>query len=99
MNATQEQVDRLAQLFQLASSGDEDGWEGLYLTPDTSGVMVTRDTLDNFRAAAELQWLEVDGRQEFAGAVFWERVQMRKGGQRVSLIVLDCGDFRLCYSQ
>lgn len=99
MNATQEQIDRLARLFQAASTGDEDGWEDLYIASTTSALAETRDSLESFRLAAKQDWAEAEGREELEGAIYWERVQAHRGEPRTALIVVDCGEFRLSYRQ
>ena len=39
------------------------------------------------------------GRSEGEGYIFWEKMQSIKGDERKSFIVVDCGEFRVCYSQ
>ena len=60
-------------------------------------VAVTRETLDDFANSHKNHWSEqgktttaiLDGRA-------WRNVQIAKGQRRVSLAVVDCGDFRVC---
>ena len=118
MKATQEHYDALAKVFQIGHEGDPDGWEDLaidpkYMCADNLPVP-TRDTLDDFRRAAETVWREAGERQAvggrgplaeigtfggFGGGLYWERVQVKRGEPRVSLAVIDCGDFRLTYQR
>ena len=103
MNATQEQYDELAKVFQAGDTGDIDGWDDLAIDPDymsDDAVPVpTRETLDDFRRAAKHDWNESSTCQEICGGLFWSNVQARKGDRREALAVIDCGDFRLAYKQ
>lgn len=99
MNPTTADYERLARLFQLGRTGEDDGWEDLALDEDNSECEPTRDTLDNFREAAKKIWRETSETREIAGGLYWESVQCRKGDRRVSVAVIDCGDFRLTYKQ
>ena len=103
MQASQEQYDALAKVFQLGNTGDVEGWDDLAIDPaymsDDALPVATRDTLDNFRRAAREDWCEASACQEIVGGLFWEEVQAKKGDPRESLAVIDCGEFRLSYQQ
>lgn len=99
MEPTQEQIEQLAKLFQKGQTGYQDDWEDLCLDPWTKGLTATRDTLDNFREGARSVWAESSSVDEVDGGLYWDRIQVAKGQQRVALAVLDCGDFRLTYQQ
>ena len=98
MTPTQAQLDALAKIFQTGQTGDEDEWEDLYLDgPDT--VTATRDTLDNFCAAAKSDWTESSNGQTIGQGMYWAQIQVKRGERRVSLAVLDCGGFCISYKQ
>ena len=98
MEPTTEQINALAKLFCCGQNGDEDGWEELYLTADE--VERTRDTLDNFRAAARETWASASPCEgQHNGGLYWDEVQTARGETRVALAVLDCGDFRITYKE
>ena len=103
MKPTQSQYDELAKVFQIGTSGIADGWEELAIDPDymagESLPVATRDTLEDFRQAAKTDWIESSACQEINSGLYWEHVQVARGQRRVSLAVLDCGDFRLAYQQ
>lgn len=97
MQPTPQQCEALAKVFQTGQSGDADGWEDLYI--DADAAVATLDTLDDFRKAARTIWAEASTGEDIAGGLYWERVQIERGQERVSLAVIDCGTFRLTYSQ
>lgn len=103
MNPTQEQYDELAKVFQIGQTRDEAGWENLAIDPDYMDEedlpAVTADTLDDFLTAAANEWHTAGDRKEIRGGLYWDCVQVRPGDRRVSLAVIDCGDFRLAYQQ
>ena len=90
MKPTTQETERLAKLFALGKDGDQDFWED-YTSPDP-----TLDALDSF---LNNNWNEDSGYEEIDGGYFWDRVQARKGDNRVSLAVIDCGEYRLVYQQ
>lgn len=95
MTPTQQQIETLARFFAVCKDGEDENWEDY----TCSEPIVTRDPLDHFRMAAKQTWAEASGREEGVGCVYWSNVQARKGSPRVAMAVLDCGDFRLSYSQ
>ncbi len=103
MNATQEQYDELAKVFQIGSTGDEAGWEDLAIDPDYMNEgnlpVATRKTLTDFRDAAKHSWNETSTCEEIRGGLYWPHVQTAKRQPRVALAIIDCGDFRLAYKQ
>lgn len=90
MNPTAKQTERLAKIFAIGKDGDHDFWE------DYTSPTPTRDALTSFRNNG---WTEDSGVKEIDGGYYWDRVQARKGDERYSLAVIDCGDFRLVYQQ
>ena len=97
MQPTPQQCEDLAKVFQIGQTDDADGWEDLYL--DADATVATLDTLDDFRQAARTQWAESSTCEDIDGGLYWERIQIGKGHDRVALAVIDCGDFRLSYRQ
>lgn len=97
MQPTAADYEKLARAYCRARYGNDAAWEDEAIDEDNDLVVVTRETLDDFRIAAKTQWAEANGREEFDGVIYWESVQARKGDRRESLTVVDCGDFRLCY--
>ena len=95
---TQEQCDRLAKAFQVGQTGYDDDWRDLYLDPDSKGVVVTHETIVDFRAAST-GWSESCKAEEVDGGLYWDRIQVRAGRERVAVAIIDCGDYRLVYEQ
>lgn len=65
-------------------------------------VAKTNETIDDFDASRAAHWSEPGRRSELdlAGrrAVMYERCQLRRGDQRLTQIVVDCGDSRAVLS-
>lgn len=97
MEPTTEQIQKLAKVFQLGQTGYEDEWEDLYL--DENNVVVTRDTIDDFLNASVKDWTESSEVQKINDSIYWDRIQVSDGQERIALAVIDCGDFRVSYSQ
>lgn len=96
MTPTKEQIEKLARVFAEGKDGEDDGWKSYYLSE--RNVVSTRDTMDDFRSGPQ-HWMESTPTQEISGGLYWESVKAMKGQERVSLAVIDCGDFRLTYQQ
>jgi hypothetical protein len=66
-----------------------------------SGVDTTRDDFGLYLSGS--QWRERGGKEVFEidghRCVYWDRVQARKGDQRVAVTVVDFGDFRAVYQR
>jgi hypothetical protein len=94
MTPTQNQLDDLARLFTFGETGDEDDFADLMLDATDVGrsVVATRDAINQFDGQ---HWVEATGRVDHNGGVYYSGVQVAKGQPRVSLAVIDCGDFRL----
>jgi hypothetical protein len=95
-NATLDQIEQLARVFAAGNDGDDEQWKSYCLSE--RNVILTRDTLDDFRNGSR-GWVESSPCQEIEGGIFFERVKAMKGQQRVSVAVIDCGEFRLTYQQ
>lgn len=96
---TQEQLDRLARVFWGGETGcPEDAVHQLTLNADTEGVTTTRDTMDQFRAAAT-RYAECSGIEDHEGGIYIRYCQAQCGAPRVAVAVIDCGEFRLAYQQ
>ena len=97
MKPTTEELKSLTILFALGSTGYPDFDDYELLGEDE--IVCTRDTLDNFRDSARKDWREAEGQKELEGGIYWDRVQISKGDERVHLAVFDCGDFRISYKK
>jgi len=100
MQPTQAQLNELAKIYQIGTTGDEEDWESEAIAVEAlpkDYIVVTRDTLDDFRHASKHEWNETSTVQEINGGLFWPHVQARKGDRRESLSVCDCGEFRIAF--
>ena len=96
VNPTQADYEKLARTLLMAQDRDDDEWEDLGFDDGESCITITRETLDDFRAAAK-QWQEPGRCLEVNGGLYWARCQAIKGKPRCELCIVDCGDFRLIY--
>jgi len=94
MTPTKQDCEKLARTFAECYDGDQDNWEDYCLTEPVT----TRETLEDFSVSAK-SWPLAQGRKEGEGYIFWEKMQASKGDERKSFAVVDCGEFRICYSQ
>tara|TARA_R110000868_G_scaffold175663_2_gene412820 strand:- start:200 stop:511 length:312 start_codon:yes stop_codon:yes gene_type:complete len=94
-----EKLHEIIAKAQLQSQDSLDDWEELYIDDD-SDIALTRETLEDFRAAAK-DWQERSGFQSFEvegyACISWESMQALKGQQRESMVIVDFGDFRAAY--
>lgn len=97
MTPTNEQIEKLARHFATQHDGDDERWEDLYL--DNKVCVVTSDTLEDFRRAARTEWAESSTCKVSDAGIYWDRIQVAKGMERVTLGVIDCGEFRLAYRE
>ena len=95
---TQDQCDTIAKCHQLISTGENDGWDDLYLEPCDECITLTRDTITDLK---NNQWAEASGfceeTHEGRTVLYWETVQGSKGEERTSLTAVDFGQFRAIY--
>ena len=112
MNATKKDYEKLARAICDTEGDDPDemttvldgkggrceipNWDFQGIDEDNELVTVTAETLGDFRESSR-RWRERSPCQEITDGLRWEEIQMNKGDRRGSLIVVDCGDFRLCY--
>lgn len=96
MRPTKEQYDALAKVFQIGQTGDEEGWEDLFVDEDTADP--TRDLIEYYDGS---QWVESSGRVDVEAdgykGIYWEEAKAMNGSERVSIAVIDCGDYRLIF--
>lgn len=96
MTPTQADYERLARTLLIAQDNDDEEWEDLGFCDGERCITTTRETLDDFRAAAK-QWREPGRCREVNGGLYWAQCQAVEGQPRCELCIVDCGDFRLIY--
>jgi hypothetical protein len=93
-----EQIPAEAWPIIRAIALDEGGWDEPGIDCD---VAITHETLSDFDASRINHWNERGTREEIEAALPATRYvsfQLAKGQQRREMIVVDCGDLRVCLS-
>ena len=98
MNPTKEHYEALAKVFQIGQTGDDEGWEDLFIDEDSADP--TRDHIEFYDGS---QWVDSSGKVDIEAdgfkGIYWDEAKAMAGSPRLSLAVIDCGDFRLVYQQ